>query len=651
MRSRSRAVVIALLALGPALGSASVVGAEPALAERGGGGRGVGVITTLSGSASVARAALPAPQPLRFKDDVFLRDRISTAEKSIARVLLGGKALVTVRELSTLTITEETGRSTVELTSGKIAMGVLRQRMRPGEVIEIRTPNAIAAIRGTVLVVELTRAPGAAGGAARYTTTVHVLHGLVEVSDPNNPGAPPATVGTLESWSRSGSAPSALIPLSPGAANQIFADLRSAPQIAEGPSELMHAVTVREQARAVAVAEFLAPEISNATGGGDGSEPSAFSATVDADSSSFVRAPMTPNMVAAMTPASGPSSLTPGTAPPGNTPPSPPAGPGGPPSPWPTGKAWRTYDGQTVALRGSLYTLTGGQTDTPVAPMVEALASSLTVGQSLMEVTGGATFTSSDTTSTLGVRTSKLSASSLLSLSGGARLTLSGGLFQDQDGGLDLQSDALRLSGARFTASSAAPVVDLAGTAAHMTGGLLSASGGALLELLNASAPLLALTRNAALTTERNLVDLSGGVSARVGQLASLTASSLAVKGHVLSVTNGARLSVTGDLFRLASGSTLTVTNGALLSLSGGSTLRVAGALVNFIGSGNTLSISNNLCGGACTMVGNLPVLVTGGGSISLTNPIVNLGGNTLAIAPGSAVITVTGGAQVKQGP
>src|SRR4030095_16673632 len=107
MRSRSRAVVITLLAFWPARGSPQIGGAEPALAEREGGGRGVGVITTLSGSATVARAALPAPQPLRFKDDVFLRDRISTAEKSIVRVLLGGKALVTVRELRGLTITYE----------------------------------------------------------------------------------------------------------------------------------------------------------------------------------------------------------------------------------------------------------------------------------------------------------------------------------------------------------------------------------------------------------------------------------------------------------------------------------------------------------------------------------------------------------------
>jgi hypothetical protein len=61
-------------------------------------------------------------------DEVFLQDQIRTAEKSIVRVLLGGKALVTVRELSVLTITEIPGRSTIELTSGKIAVAVARQR-------------------------------------------------------------------------------------------------------------------------------------------------------------------------------------------------------------------------------------------------------------------------------------------------------------------------------------------------------------------------------------------------------------------------------------------------------------------------------------------------------------------------------------------
>ena len=432
----------------------------------GGGGRGVGVVTTLAGTVTVARAALPAPQPLHFKDDVFLRDHIATAEKSVVRVLLGGKALVTVRELSSLTIKEETGRSTVDLTAGKIAMGVVRQRMRPGEVIEIRTPNAIAAIRGTVLVVELIPAPGGSPGQPRYTTKVHVLHGLVEVSDPDNPGAPGAQVGTLQSWSRTGSEPFSQAPLSPAAAERLFADLRSAPQIAEGPPQLVAAVTTREQEKAIAVAEFLAPEIAGAGAGGDG-EPA---------------------------PAQG---------------------------------------GPSAGIPG----------------------------------------------------------------------------IRD---------------------ASVVPVADL----------------------LRASAPLLGLTQGTTLITRQSLVALSGSDTVQLSQVAALTASSLTVGAHAVSLSGDSRLTVTGDLFRLVNRSALAVTNGALLSLSGNSSLTIAGALINFIGTGNTLSITNTLCGnGGCSVIGGLPVFVTGGGSVTLSNPVANLAGNTLNIAPGAAAISVTGGATVKQGP
>jgi FecR protein len=120
----------------------------------------VGVVTTLTGQATLARTALPEPLILKFKDDVFERDRISTAEKSIVRVLLGGKAIVTVRELSVVTIIEEPGRATVDLTSGKIGLSVAKQRMRPGESLEIRTPNAVAAVRGTVITVETAMVAG-----------------------------------------------------------------------------------------------------------------------------------------------------------------------------------------------------------------------------------------------------------------------------------------------------------------------------------------------------------------------------------------------------------------------------------------------------------------------------------------------------------
>jgi hypothetical protein len=138
----------------------------------------------------------------------------------------------------------------------------------------------------------------------------------------------------------------------------------------------------------------------------------------------------------------------------------------------------------------------------------------------------------------------------------------------------------------------------------------------------------------------------------KLSQMTALTASSLTIKGHGMSLTGGATMSVAGDLFRIANGSTLTLPSGALLSLSGGSTLNITGALINFIGTGNTLSITNGLCGnGGCSLIGNLPVFVAGGGTINLgNNPILNLAGNTLDVKPGSAVISVTGGAQVKQG-
>lgn len=113
----------------------------------------VGVVTTLDGRASVARPALTAPLALKFKDDVFGRDRISTQENSLVRVLLGGKAILTVRELSQVTISEEPGRAVVTLPSGKVVLAVAKQRMRPGESVEIRTPNAVAAVRGSILAV------------------------------------------------------------------------------------------------------------------------------------------------------------------------------------------------------------------------------------------------------------------------------------------------------------------------------------------------------------------------------------------------------------------------------------------------------------------------------------------------------------------
>ena len=113
----------------------------------------VGVVTVLRGQAIVARPMTQQPLSLKFKDDVFVRDRVETRADSLVRVLLGGRALVTVRELSSFTASEGPNQVVIDLRTGKVAVGVAPSLLRPGETIEVRTPNAVAGIRGSLLVV------------------------------------------------------------------------------------------------------------------------------------------------------------------------------------------------------------------------------------------------------------------------------------------------------------------------------------------------------------------------------------------------------------------------------------------------------------------------------------------------------------------
>ncbi|HEV8473260.1 MAG TPA: FecR family protein [Methylomirabilota bacterium] len=151
----------------------------------------VGIATTVLGPVTIARASAPA-EPLKFKDDIHLNDRVTTGERGFTRLLLGGKAVVTAREHSVLTITEVPGTSTVSLVSGRISVVVDKAKMRPGELVEIKTPNAVAGIRGTIVVAET------AGNASRIT----VLRGLVDVYrlDPTSGQAvgPATPVGARE---------------------------------------------------------------------------------------------------------------------------------------------------------------------------------------------------------------------------------------------------------------------------------------------------------------------------------------------------------------------------------------------------------------------------------------------------------------------
>jgi len=167
-----------------------------------------GFVTTLQGTATVRRVSTeqPAPQilPLKFKDPVRVQDMIQTGDQSLARILLGGAAVVTVREHSSLTITETGGTSTIDITSGRVALAVAKEKMKPGERIDVKTPNAVAGVRGTVLITEVTQVAG------QPKTDLTLLTGLVDVFLRDQSGrlvGSPFTLNALQTLGVSGFTP------------------------------------------------------------------------------------------------------------------------------------------------------------------------------------------------------------------------------------------------------------------------------------------------------------------------------------------------------------------------------------------------------------------------------------------------------------
>jgi len=225
-----------------------------------------GYVTTLQGTVTVVRAAAPAPTPLKFRDAVFAHDRIATGKDSFARVLLGGRAVVTIREFSSVTITESPTAATENVGSGRVAVAVARERMRPGDLVEVRTPNAVAGIRGTVIVAEVVN--------ARHSV-ITVLKGVIDVAHVSTEmvSGPPTILTALQQVSVVGGAVSAPRSITPDTARTMRDAFRAAP-----PREVPPAITaavrqaevdrVTQDAR-VAVARTLRDTAADQRGAGD----------------------------------------------------------------------------------------------------------------------------------------------------------------------------------------------------------------------------------------------------------------------------------------------------------------------------------------------------------------------------------------------
>jgi len=334
------------------------------------------------------------------------------------------------------------------------------------------------------------------------------------------------------------------------------------------------------------------------------------------------------------------------------------------------------FNNQTINIGGDFYTVAKGGNVNPGQPLLETTATTLNVGGTLVDVKGALAANDANHPFIF-LDPTALTATGFLATTGGGSMAAVTTFLQDLQGTLTLGGDALSVTGnSSLAGTGAAPFLGLDGSAMTVAGNILSenAAGstatfkGTLLELtsganvtaqklvdvnaalLDASLPLLALSGNSSFTSKLDLVDLASvNAATTLASIASLNASILTIKsGAAMNLTGGSVASVTGDLFTLANKSTLTVLNGPLLSLAGGSALTINGSLLSFIGVGNTVSITNSLCGGACPLIGGIPVFIRGGGTVSITNPIKNAAGNTITYSsPSAALVSVTVGSNL----
>jgi hypothetical protein len=182
MRRRLAAVLAAVAVLAPAGAAAQAPGP-----------RGLGVVSGVWGSATLSRPARSAAA-VRLRDDVFARDRIATAEHALVKLLLGGEAVVTVRELSRVELVEDGARAVADLTAGRIGLSVASRNPAGPRPLAVRSPNAIAAVRGTVVVADVIRLTG----PPRVQTIFYVRTGRIEVVARARPGMTPVAVSAGE---------------------------------------------------------------------------------------------------------------------------------------------------------------------------------------------------------------------------------------------------------------------------------------------------------------------------------------------------------------------------------------------------------------------------------------------------------------------
>jgi hypothetical protein len=140
--------------------------------------KGIGRVTAIDGKVTVLRQGKFAPEPLTLQKAVFQEDIIETSRASKVRIALTDSTVISLGEQSRLELKQFSHDVRHQTRSGRLAVtwGVFRtifKEMLSPSSVEVITPTAVAAIRGTDLMGEVTA----------DSTAIVALEGEVAISN------------------------------------------------------------------------------------------------------------------------------------------------------------------------------------------------------------------------------------------------------------------------------------------------------------------------------------------------------------------------------------------------------------------------------------------------------------------------------------
>jgi hypothetical protein len=137
-----------------------------------------GQVTALEGKVTVLHQGKFTPEPLTLQKPVFQEDIIETDRTSKVRITLSDATVISLGEQSRLELKQFSHDARQQTRSGRLAIAwgffraILKEMTSPSTV-EVITPTAVAAIRGTDLMGEVTA----------DSTAIVVLEGTVAISN------------------------------------------------------------------------------------------------------------------------------------------------------------------------------------------------------------------------------------------------------------------------------------------------------------------------------------------------------------------------------------------------------------------------------------------------------------------------------------